>query len=135
MSLRWSKKEGFYFYNYLSGLIKTLEGRYTTIDLQNESAVTGKIVYSDAMMNIDLEDAMFYDARGGETPFSSMFIRARNIRYIHIPNDIKISEAIKSIGATKKCIPHTTKKTFKQKRAIAKQQQTLIDLARVQKSN
>lgn len=133
MSTRWAKKEGFYFYNYLSGLVKTLEGRYTTIDLQNESVVTGKIVYSDGTMNIDLEDAIFYDARGSETPFTSMFIRARNIRYIHIPKDVKISEAIKSIGVMEKREQKTTKKTFKQKRAIARQNKILIDLAREHK--
>lgn len=33
------------------------EGRYITIDLQNESIVTDKNIYSDGMMNIDLEDA------------------------------------------------------------------------------
>lgn len=59
-----SKEEKFFFYNTLTGLLKALEGQYTTIDLRNESCVTGKITFIDAHMNIEMEDVVFYDAKG-----------------------------------------------------------------------
>lgn len=61
-----SKKEKFFFYNTLAGLLKALEGQYTTIDLRNESCVTGKITFIDAHMNVEMEDVVFYDAKGNQ---------------------------------------------------------------------
>lgn len=51
-------------YNTLNGLIKGLEGEYTVIDLRNENSVCGKIVHVDAVMNVDLDEAILYDNRG-----------------------------------------------------------------------
>jgi hypothetical protein len=38
-----SRKERFYLFNGLVCLVQSLEGKYTTVDLRNESCVTGKI--------------------------------------------------------------------------------------------
>lgn len=59
-----SKEDKFFFYNTLTGLVKGLEGQYTTIDLRNESCVTGKITFIDGQMNVEMEDVVFYDAKG-----------------------------------------------------------------------
>lgn len=39
-------------------------------------------------MNIVMSEAIFIDARGAEHPFHSFFIHARNIRYVHIPDEV-----------------------------------------------
>lgn len=72
-----SRKEAFYFYNNLVCLVKAMENQYTAIDLHNEECVTGKIRSVDGYMNVDLVDAVFYNARGDEIPFKSFFVRAR----------------------------------------------------------
>ncbi|KAJ8932072.1 hypothetical protein NQ314_014974 [Rhamnusium bicolor] len=61
-----SKRDIFGYYNTLSGLVKGLEGKYTTIDLRNECCVTGKIIKVDGGMNVEMRDVIFYDSRGGE---------------------------------------------------------------------
>jgi len=43
-----SAKERFFLYNGLVCLVQSLEGKYTTVDLRNESCVTGKIEQVDA---------------------------------------------------------------------------------------
>ncbi|GLV36615.1 Lsm10 [Carabus blaptoides fortunei] len=127
-----SNREAFYFYNNLTGMVKSLENKYTTIDLKNEACVTGKIVLVDGYMNIDLEDALFYDPRGTEIPFETIFIRARQIRYVHIPLDVCIIDSLKDMGWMRPTQEHKsqkTRRTFKTKRAIVGHQKTLQELS------
>jgi hypothetical protein len=42
-----SKREKFFLFNGLVCLVQGLEGKYTTVDLRNESCVTGKIEQVD----------------------------------------------------------------------------------------
>lgn len=46
-TLTTSKKEKYYLYNSLVCLAQGIEGKYTTIDLRNESSVCGKIEQVD----------------------------------------------------------------------------------------
>ncbi|PSN49172.1 hypothetical protein C0J52_10149 [Blattella germanica] len=85
---RVSRQDKFKLFNGLVCLAQGLEGKYTTVDLRNESCVTGKISQVDAQMNVVMSEAVFIDARGSEFPFDSFFIHARNIRYIHIPQQV-----------------------------------------------
>jgi hypothetical protein len=39
-------------------------------------------------MNIVMSEAVFIDTRGNEYEFHSFFIHARNIRYVHIPDQV-----------------------------------------------
>lgn len=39
-------------------------------------------------MNIVMSEAVFIDARGNEYEFHSFFVHARNIRYVHIPDEV-----------------------------------------------
>jgi hypothetical protein len=39
-------------------------------------------------MNIVMSEAVFIDTRGAQYPFDSFFIHARNIRYVHIPDEV-----------------------------------------------
>lgn len=107
-----SNKEVFHFYNNLVSIVKGMEGLYTAIDLRNESSITGRIDMVDGFMNVEMSDAVFYDARGMVWPivltifclksqlgylvivsfvvgdqryFLTFYVRARNIRYVHIP--------------------------------------------------
>lgn len=123
-----SKRDAFYFYNNLLCLVKATEKHYTTIDLHNEECVTGKVSSVDGCMNVELEDAIFYNARGEEIPFKTFFIRARSIRYVHIPISLPIFATIKNSVTNEKKVPN--KPTLKQKRAIRKHDATVKQLAR-----
>lgn len=59
-----SKAERYRFYNSLVSLVKALTGRYTLIDLRNDSCVSGKIAHVDGYMNVEMEDVVFYNPRG-----------------------------------------------------------------------
>lgn len=56
--------EFYHFYNDMVCMVKGLEGDYTTIDLRDESCVTGKIINVDGYMNIEMEDCYYYNTRG-----------------------------------------------------------------------
>ncbi|XP_050299669.1 U7 snRNA-associated Sm-like protein LSm10 [Anthonomus grandis grandis] len=122
-----TKREISQFFNSLSGLVKNLEGRYTTVDLRNETCVTGKIVKVDGNMNIEFEDAIFYDMRGNSKPLANFFVSERNIRYVHIP---KSSDALTLLkGQLESMSRKKEKKTrkFKQVRAEKRQKETLSE--------
>ncbi|KAK7791716.1 hypothetical protein R5R35_000290 [Gryllus longicercus] len=89
-----SKREKFYSYNTLVCLIEGLEGKYTTVDMRNESFVYGKIMQADGFMNLVMSDVTYVDGRGSEYNFDSFFVHARNIRYIHIPTELSIIQTI-----------------------------------------
>ncbi|KAF5271748.1 hypothetical protein FQA39_LY08071 [Lamprigera yunnana] len=95
-----SRKEKYYFYNTLAGFVKHLEQEYVLIDLQNESSVSGKIVYVDGYMNVDLENVIFYDAR-----------------YIHITKQLSPVEVFKKQLEPRIKQQPKPKRTFKKKRA------------------
>ncbi|KAJ8910781.1 hypothetical protein NQ315_015122 [Exocentrus adspersus] len=110
-----TKEDKYFFSNTLAGLVKALEGQYTTIDFRNEACVTGKISHVDAKMNVEMEDAVFYDPMGAEHIFPKFFVNKRNIRYVHIP---KKTPSVELIGRQltqmeKKKVkdPHTYKKS------------------------
>lgn len=126
-----NRKENFYFYNNLVCLVKAVENQYTTIDLHNEECVTGKVTNVDAYMNIELENATFYNGKGEEIPFETFFVRARCIRYVHLPINMPIFETIKksiSSETKAKAKQNNPRKTFKEKRAFTKHKETLKDL-------
>ncbi|XP_018579350.1 U7 snRNA-associated Sm-like protein LSm10 [Anoplophora glabripennis] len=113
-----TKEDKFFFYNSLAGLVKALEGQYTTIDLRNESCVTGKITFIDGHMNIEMEDVVFYDARGTERVFPNFFISQRNVRYVHLPKKTSATELIDKQFEKMASKKHMTKEhTFKKVRA------------------
>lgn len=59
-----TRKEKYLYHNTLCTLVKAVENTITTIDLRNESCAIGKVVAADAYMNLELENATYYDPRG-----------------------------------------------------------------------
>ncbi|XP_028155466.1 U7 snRNA-associated Sm-like protein LSm10 [Diabrotica virgifera virgifera] len=126
-----TKKELFFYHNYLTGLIKALEGEYTVIDLRNESSIAGRISRVDGFMNIDMDDVIFRDALGNEYCFEQFFVRHRNIRYVHIPKELNCMELIQeNISGMRRVKPDKRKITFKQFRALKYQQETVRSLGK-----
>lgn len=78
-----NKKEVYYYYNNLVSVVKGLEGVYTAIDLRNESSITGRIDCVDGYMNVELSDAVYYDARGISNESKQMLLWSTNPLHIY----------------------------------------------------
>jgi len=81
----------------LACLIKSLTNKRTTVELRNESFVTGKIVHSDGFMNISMEDVLFTDALGQKSKFDSFFVQNRLVRYVQIPKHVNIQQSLEDV--------------------------------------
>lgn len=88
-------------------------------------------------MNIVMSEAIFIDTRGAEHQFNSFFIHARNIRYVHIPDELPIVPTIKNhlkkMSHRPRRVELDPKKNWKAKRCIQKQQETLKEVQRLKK--
>lgn len=130
-----SKREKYFLFNGLVCLVQSLEGRYTAVDLRNESCVTGKIEQVDAFMNIVMSEAVFIDTKGNEYEFNSFFIHARNIRYVHIPDELLIVPTIKNqlqkMSHKTPTRQENPKMTWKGKKLVKRQEDTLKEVQRL----
>ncbi|KAF7281526.1 hypothetical protein GWI33_004562 [Rhynchophorus ferrugineus] len=123
-----SKKEQFFYYNTLVGLVKTLESSFTTIDLRNDCRVCGKISKVDGYMNIEMENVNFYDLKGDKKALKSFYINARNIRNIRIPPEKDVlalfkHECTRTVKKPKQSKTHT----FKVSRAMKRNAETIAE--------
>ncbi|XP_037281898.2 U7 snRNA-associated Sm-like protein LSm10 [Rhipicephalus microplus] len=74
-------------------MLQSLRGRQTTIELRNELSVWGTVESVDAFMNVDLSDATVVGP-SGEKNYASFFVQGRQVRYIHIPDDIDMAASL-----------------------------------------
>ncbi|XP_021415763.1 U7 snRNA-associated Sm-like protein LSm10 isoform X2 [Oncorhynchus mykiss] len=77
--------------NSLVILLQGLQGEVTTVDLRDESTARGRVVNVDAFMNV-----LYRDRRGRLSQLADLFITARNVRYVHIPDHVDIMETIQT---------------------------------------
>lgn len=94
-------KERAYASKSLVLLLQALEGRQTTVELRNEMAVYGTISKVDSYMNIDMTNVVLTTPSSngkGMTPvtWESFFVQGRQIRYVHVPDDINMVAVVQS---------------------------------------
>ncbi|XP_069828756.1 U7 snRNA-associated Sm-like protein LSm10 isoform X2 [Dendropsophus ebraccatus] len=94
MEVSHSVKERTIAENSLVLLLQGLHGRVTTVDLRNESSATGTVLNVDAFMNIRLKKVTYTDRHGQEAKLDDLFITGRNVRYVHIPEEVEIIPTI-----------------------------------------
>lgn len=94
MEISHSVKERTISENSLVILLQGLHGRVTTVDLRDESTAMGRITNVDAFMNIRLAEVTFTDRRGRSSWLEDLFVTGRNVRYVHIPEDVDIRTTI-----------------------------------------
>ena len=58
--------------------------------------MTGRLDKVDEKMNITMSNVVYRDIDDTETKFSLFYIQGKNVRFIHIPDDIDMLEAIRS---------------------------------------
>ncbi|CAD0195481.1 unnamed protein product [Chrysodeixis includens] len=108
-----------------------MQGKNTTVDLLNDSCICGLVVSVDGYMNMTFENAVYCDPQGNEYYFENIFLQSRNIRYVHVPEDISILSAIKKeIGGNKKRIPDkkAVNSSRKVKKALKQHMDTVASL-------
>lgn len=82
--------------NTLICLLKEVQGYRTTVELRKECSVTGQLDKVDEKMNITMSDVIFTDVDETETKYSLFYIQGKNVRYVHIPDDIDMIKAIQA---------------------------------------
>ncbi|XP_054273263.1 U7 snRNA-associated Sm-like protein LSm10 [Macrosteles quadrilineatus] len=123
-------RERFFALNGLVCLVQSMEGKTTTVDLRNESSIYGKIDDVDAFMNINMSDAVLISGCGKKYKFENYYVQARNVRYVHIPQEVKIIKSIERqlgnfLNPRRGRPSEESKKSFKARRAARKQQETI----------
>nr|XP_026485085.1 U7 snRNA-associated Sm-like protein LSm10 [Vanessa tameamea] len=91
-----TSREKFFYHNTLLCLVKSLQDKNITVDLRNDSYVCGQLTSVDGYMNISMSKAVYCDSQENEYYFDNLFVQARNIRYVHIPETISILGNIKN---------------------------------------
>jgi len=66
--------------------------------LRNEAFVTGKVVDYDGHMNLNLEEVEMVDPSGAHLTFPNFYVQNRLIRYVQIPSDVDLQEALQQLG-------------------------------------
>lgn len=89
-----SKREKFKSRNSLVCLLQGLTGKTTTVELRNESSMTGCIEIVDGFMNITMKDVHFTDPYGNKNFFEQFFVNGKNIRYVQIPERMNILQVM-----------------------------------------
>ncbi|XP_070619779.1 U7 snRNA-associated Sm-like protein LSm10 [Erythrolamprus reginae] len=90
MEVSHSVKERTIAENSLVLLLQGLHSRVTTVELRDESVAVGRVVNVDAFMNVRLAEAAFTDRHGRACRLQDLFIAGRNVRYVHIPDEVDI---------------------------------------------
>jgi len=91
--------------NTLIGIIKACEGKYTQIDLRNEMQLYGKVESVEANMSVIMSNAFLTmpfskilssskDQQLKPKHYTEITVRGRNIRFVHIPDDVDMIEAL-----------------------------------------
>ncbi|XP_012385989.2 U7 snRNA-associated Sm-like protein LSm10 [Dasypus novemcinctus] len=94
MAVSHSVKERTISENSLIILLQGLQGQVTTVDLRDESVARGRIDNVDAFMNIRLAEVTYTDRWGHQVKLDDLFVTGRNVRYVHIPDDVNITATI-----------------------------------------
>ncbi|OWR50782.1 hypothetical protein KGM_208068 [Danaus plexippus plexippus] len=127
-----TSREKFFYHNTLLCLVKSLQNRNITVDLRDDSYVCGHLDTVDGFMNLSLSKAVYCDTRQNEFLFENFFIQSRNIRYVHIPEDISIIDNIKN-EVHKENMKHTNPKPKKSRKATKALQQHMKTVAMLEK--
>jgi len=86
-------REKFYFRNTMLCLLKAIEGKHTKVEMRDEKEVTGTIVKVDGYMNISMENVVM-DTGGRYQKFDQFFVNGKTIRYVHIPDEVNMKQAM-----------------------------------------
>jgi len=112
--------------NSLLCLLQALEGTVTVVEMRNEMAVKGLILQVDGFMNVTMRYVTVQGNDGGLYKFDDFFVKARNIRYVQIPDDMDITGTISNqLKGKPRFMKSDLSSTTKGKLARKRQKETL----------
>ena len=82
------------FEKTLTCMLKELEGLSTTVELRDETQITGVVDHVDGLMNISMSNVSYEKPYKTPVNFTNMKIHGRQIRFVHIPDQINMHKAI-----------------------------------------
>lgn len=128
---RFTAREKYLISNTLNCLPVLLKGHAVLMDLRNETSVAGIMSNADGHMNCELTNAVFIDRNGRYYPFDYLMVRNRMIRQLHVPAGFDVGKELLRQQSRRSERPmRNTKRTFKQKRAEVRHQETLDHIAK-----
>ena len=91
--------------NTLVGIIKACEGKTIQVDLRNELQLFGKVETVESNMNFTMSNAFLtmpfsklspdsHEKQMKPKHYSEITVRGRNVRFVHIPDDVDMIEAL-----------------------------------------
>ncbi|KAL3866819.1 hypothetical protein ACJMK2_044082 [Sinanodonta woodiana] len=92
-----TSREKHFILNTMTCLIKACEGYEVKVDLRNNSEVTGHVNHVDGFMNISMSDVTFKTNFGHLRKFEQFFVKGRQIRYVHIPDEIDMRKGMEGV--------------------------------------
>lgn len=106
-----SARQKAFNYNTLIGILKACEGKTVQIDLRNEMHIYGKVESVFSEMNITLSNAHLIPPSFKPDPlvksnlpkyYSEITIRGKNVRFVHVPDDVDMISALQKQMLIKK---------------------------------
>lgn len=92
-----TSREKHYILNTMTCLIKACEGYEVKVDLRDSSEINGHINHVDGFMNISMSDVTLKTNRGHVIKFEQFFVKGRQIRYVHIPDEIDMQKGMEGV--------------------------------------
>ena len=90
-----AKKERLTAERSLVCLLQACQGYKTVIEFRDDSFADGVLTQVDGFMNVFMNDVDFTMQGQDTRHFDELFVQAKQIRFVHIPDDINMREAIK----------------------------------------
>ncbi|KAK3604665.1 hypothetical protein CHS0354_009276 [Potamilus streckersoni] len=95
-----TSREKHFIVNTMTCLIKACEGYEVQVDLRDNSEVNGLVSHVDGFMNISMSDVTLKTKLGHLIKFEQFFVKSRQIRYVHIPDEIDMWKAMQGVCKT-----------------------------------
>ncbi|KAG2433025.1 hypothetical protein HXX76_008752 [Chlamydomonas incerta] len=75
-------------------LIKSLIDRRVVVELRNDTLVKAQLDDVDDFLNMTLSDVTFQTVEGVKSEYAHMYLKGRNIRFVHLPKSLDPARAI-----------------------------------------
>eukprot|EP00252_Welwitschia_mirabilis_P027119 TRINITY_DN9188_c0_g1_i1.p1 TRINITY_DN9188_c0_g1~~TRINITY_DN9188_c0_g1_i1.p1 ORF type:complete len:126 (+),score=14.15 TRINITY_DN9188_c0_g1_i1:124-501(+) len=74
--------------------IQAVVGTELLVELRNDTCIRGLLVECDDSLNLTIKDSLIEDVEGAEKTLPLIFVRGSHVRFIHLPQNLNISEAV-----------------------------------------
>ena len=80
----------------LACFIQALEGTKVVVELRCDTIVRGTLLGADEQLNLQLTGASYQPLQGRQRDMGYLYIRGRQVRYIHLPGNLDPAATIEA---------------------------------------